>query len=162
MHFVGNVNIKNDISFVIGAWMALFDTNWFNNVDDVKIWSDGGPKHFKISSNMKFLLAIQQKKLNIQWEYNFFAPYHGCSICDGVAAQAKGALNVSMRDQQKAIHESTEAVKTIGQLKNHQAVVVKPANNDFTTPTLKGIKQFFKFQADRQKNIIYAFKNSSQ
>ena len=67
-----------------------------------------------------------------------------------------------MRNNQIAIRESEEAVETIGQLKHHQASVVKPANNDFTTPTLKGIKQFFKFKADKQKNIIYAFKDSSQ
>ncbi len=57
-HFVGKIGIKNDISFVVGAWMALFETNWFKKVEDVKIWSNGGPKHFKISSNMKFLLDL--------------------------------------------------------------------------------------------------------
>jgi hypothetical protein len=103
IHFIGKIGTKNDILFVIGSWMALLTLNWFDDIKTVKIWSDGGPKHFKISSNMKFLLTLQQSKPDVMWEYNFFAPYHGCSICDGVAAQAKGILNVTMRDEQTAI-----------------------------------------------------------
>jgi hypothetical protein len=111
---------------------------------------------------MKFLLTLQQAKPDMKWEYNFFAPYHGCSICDGVAAQAKGTLNVTMRDEQIAIRTPDKAVTTIEKLNNHKASLVQPALNDFSTNTLKGIKQFFKFQADSGKNVIYAFKDSSQ
>jgi hypothetical protein len=162
VHFVGRIGTKNDISFVIGSWMALLESDWFNNKDTVKIWSDGGPKHFKISANMKFLLALQQEKPEVDWEYNFFSPYHGCSVCDGVAAHAKRALNIKMRDEQTPIRTPEDAVTTIQQVGNHKASLVKLAENDFSTTTLKGIKKFFKFTAHKGKNYIYAFNDSSQ
>ena len=65
VHFVGKIGTKNDISFVVGSWMVLLQSNWFDGIEDIYIWSDGGPKHFKISSNMKFLLALQQERPDI-------------------------------------------------------------------------------------------------
>ena len=38
---MGEIGDKNDISFVVGAWMALLKSNWFNGATTVKIWSDG-------------------------------------------------------------------------------------------------------------------------
>jgi hypothetical protein len=58
-YFVGKSENKNDISFVVGAWKVLLEENTFQSITTVNIWSDGGPKHFKISSNMKFLATLQ-------------------------------------------------------------------------------------------------------
>ena len=159
-HFIGQVGDKNDISFVVGAWLSLFKSNWFNGASTVKVWSDGGPKHFKISANMKFFMAIQQATPEVKWVYNFFASYHGCSICDGVAAQAKGAINRTMRDIQLAIRTTPEAIKVVGKLGNHVASTVAIVSNDFSTPTLQGIKSFHKFEADAHKNFLYAYRTS--
>ena len=159
-HFIGQVGDKNDISFVAGAWLSLIKSNWFNGVKTVKIWSDGGPKHFKISANMKFLLAIQQEEPNIKWIYNFFASYHGCSICDGVAAQAKETLSRTMRNTQKAIRTVPEAIEIVGKLCNHVASTVAITSNNLSTPTLHGIKSFHKFEADKHKNYIFAYRTS--
>jgi len=120
----------------------------------VKIWSDGGPKHFKISANMKFFLAIQQNFPHVKWIYKFFASYHGCSVCDGVAAQAKGILNRTMRDTQMAIRKVPEAIKTVGKLGGHITSTVEISSNNFSTQTLQGIKSFHKFEADTQNNYI--------
>jgi hypothetical protein len=54
-HFIGKLENKNDISFVVGAWKILLEENTFQSITIVNIWSDGGPKHFKISSNINFL-----------------------------------------------------------------------------------------------------------
>ena len=140
--------------------MSLIKSNWFNGVKTVKIWSDGGPKHFKISANMKFLLVIQQEEPNIKWIYNFFASYHGCSICDGVAAQAKETLSRTMRDTQKAIRKVPEAIEIVGKLRNHVASTVAITSNNLSTPTLHGIKSFHKFEADKHKNYIFAYRAS--
>jgi hypothetical protein len=37
---------------------VLLEENTFQNMITVNIWSDSGPKHFKISSNMKFLATL--------------------------------------------------------------------------------------------------------
>ncbi len=84
------------------------------------------------------------------------------SICDGVAAQVKGTLNVTVRDEQTVIKTPDKAVTIIEKLNNHKTSLVQPALNDFSTNTLKEIKQFFKFQANSGKNMIYAFKDSLQ
>ena len=159
-HFIGQVGDKNDISFVVGAWLSLFKSNWFNGASTVKVWSDGGPKHFKISANMKFFMAIQQATPEVKWIYNFFASYHGCSICDGVAAQAKGNINRTMRDIQLAIRTTPEAIKVVGKPGNHVASTVAIVSNHFSTPTLQGIKSFHKFEADTHKNFLYAYRTS--
>ena len=67
-----------------GYWKVLLKEPWFNIPSKVQIWSDGGPKHFKIASNMRLLQAIQELKPDIQWEYNFFPAYHGCNVCDAL------------------------------------------------------------------------------
>ncbi len=75
-HFIGEVGDKNGINFVVGAWLTLVEANWFNDATVVKIWSDSGPKHFKISANMKFLLALQHAKSEVTWIYNFMESKH--------------------------------------------------------------------------------------
>ena len=49
-------------------------------METVIIWSDGDPKHFKISANICFILSLQQAQPEINWSYNFFPSYHGCSV----------------------------------------------------------------------------------
>jgi hypothetical protein len=141
-HFIGDTATKNDISFVVGCWRDLLDENWFDKMKCVKIWSDGGPKHFKISANIKFLLSLQHKEDKIDWEYNFFPAYHGWNICDGVASQAKMKVNRTMRDEQIAIRSSEEIISTINTLNHHEATRARPSSADFSTTTLKGLKKF--------------------
>jgi hypothetical protein len=88
-HFVGDIAEKNDVSFVIECWKILLDEKRFNGLETVFIWSDGGPKHFKISANIRFILSLQQAQPEIDWNYNFFPPYHRCSVCDEVASHIK-------------------------------------------------------------------------
>jgi hypothetical protein len=64
-HFVGKSAQKNNISFVVGAWKILIEEQTFAQYNTVNIWSDGGPKHFKISANMRFLATLQQSLPNI-------------------------------------------------------------------------------------------------
>jgi hypothetical protein len=161
-HFLGDVGDKNTIEFVVGAWKQLLNDGWLRNIKTVKVWSDGGPKHFKISSNMKFFLAIQQAFPEKQWIYSFFAPYHGCSICDGVAAHAKGILNRTSRDENLPIRTADLALKTIQKLENHSPSSVQLASNDFSTPTLHGIKKYFKFTFDSESNWICAYLDNSE
>ena len=85
-HFVGQKGDKNDIKFVAGCWKQLLEEHWFNTPSKVLIWSDGGPKHFKISANLKLFQVIQRERSDIDWEYHFFPAYHGCNVCDSVAS----------------------------------------------------------------------------
>jgi hypothetical protein len=65
----------------------------FQNITIVNIWSDNGPKHFKLSANMKFL-AILQHILKILIEFIIFFPfYYSCSICDAVISHTKKQIS---------------------------------------------------------------------
>jgi hypothetical protein len=67
--------------FCCWRWKILLEENSFQSITTVNIWSDDGPKHFKISSNMKFLAIFQHNNTEIDWNYHFFPVYYECSIC---------------------------------------------------------------------------------
>jgi hypothetical protein len=66
-YFIGKSENKNNISFVVGAWKILLEENTFQSIITVNIWSDGGPKHFKISSNVK--MVLNRKSIKKHSEY---------------------------------------------------------------------------------------------
>jgi hypothetical protein len=163
-HFVGDINDSNQIPFVAGSWIKMFEiVDWFENIEKVQIWSDGGPKHFKISSNMATLKAIQDEYDNIDWIYNFFESYHGCNICDAVGAQAKRAVNDFMRNNHKAIRNQQRVIDAINQLKNHRATSARLLKDmNFSVATLQTIKSYYCFMARPRNPNIYAFKDSTE
>ena len=69
----------------------------FDNCDHITIFSDGGPHHFKVSAAMVCFSQLQEK-YGKTIEYNFFAPYHGHSTCDTVAAHVKRFLRSKIRE----------------------------------------------------------------
>lgn len=161
-HFVGATSSKNDISFVVGCWKVLMEENRFDGVEKINIWSDGGPKHFKISANIRFLLSLQQARPAQDWSYNFFPSYHGCSVCDGVASHIKQAVNREMCNEHIAIR-CPEQVVTVGQrLKNHEISLATTTPTKLDANTLKGIKQYHKFTTSKTHSVIFAYGDSTQ
>ena len=64
-NYVGCTKDKSDIAVVVGCWKVFLEENRFDGMENIKIWSDGGPKHFKISANIRFLLSLQQAQPEI-------------------------------------------------------------------------------------------------
>ena len=87
-------------------------------MENINIWSDGEPKHFKISINMRFVVTLQRARTDINWSYNFFPAYHGCSVCDAAASHAKKTIITSQTDISIAIRSSQEVIPKIVSLKN--------------------------------------------
>jgi hypothetical protein len=58
--------------FAVGCWKILLEEKRFGGMETVNIWSDNGPKHFKISANIRFILSLQQAQPKVDWIYNFF------------------------------------------------------------------------------------------
>ena len=71
-HLVGKPGDVNNISFVAGCWGSLIEKGFLSNMDTIKVWSDNGPKHFKISANLRVFQAIQKARPNQDWVLNFF------------------------------------------------------------------------------------------
>lgn len=85
---------KNDYHFVLHVWVWLFlHLNLQRDFDQIEIWSDGGPHHFKTRYcqfmwHCLSLLRFGGKRIT----HNFFASYHGHSLADGHAASVKRCL----------------------------------------------------------------------
>jgi hypothetical protein len=161
-HFVGKTLDKNDISFVVGCWKVLLSEKWLNRMTKVNIWSDGGPKHFKISANIRFLLSLQHAQPDREWSYSFFPSYHGCSVCDRVASHLKQVVNREIRDEHKAIRTPEEVVVVGNKLKHHEVSLATLTSSKLDANTLKGIKKYHKFVASKDKNAIFAYNDSTQ
>ena len=67
-----------------------------------------------------------------------------------------------MMNTKTAIRTSEQIVSTVSALTNHVASQVTRVTSDLSSNTLKGIKQYFKFTAHKQKNWIYAYSDSVQ
>lgn len=70
-HFLpSEANVSNDISFVAEVWNYLMSCSFMETVETIYIWSDGGPKHFKMTGCLKLFhdLRVKWKKSII---YNF-------------------------------------------------------------------------------------------
>jgi len=161
-HFIGNSDQKNNISFVIGCWMVLLEEKRLDNITNINIWSDGGPKHFKISANIRFLLSLQHARPNQSWSYNFFPSYHGCSVCDAAASHIKQKVNQEQRNSQIAIRNPEGVVAVGNQLNKHEVTLASITTTKLEANTLKGIKRYHKFTTSKEKNIIYAYIDSTQ
>lgn len=161
-HFVGDIGDSNQISFVAGCWIELLKGDWFHGKKIVEIWSDGGGKHFKISSNIGTIKAIQDEYDEIDWIYNFFPSYHGCNVCDAVGSQAKRVINEYMRNTKQAIRSQEQVINAINSLKNHHATPARLLKEmNFTCSTLNGIKSYHKFLTRPRNFNVYAFNDSN-
>ena len=78
-------------------------------------------------------------------------------VCDATASYAKKAIIISQMDTSIAIRSPEEVIPKIAALKNHVADQVITSTTDFSVSTLKGIRKFFKFTADKHKDWIYCF-----
>ena len=67
-----------------------------------------------------------------------------------------------MMDTGIAIRTSEQVVAQVGKLKNHAASQAVMAKGSFATPTLIGIRKYFKFSAHKNNDWIYAFSDSIQ
>jgi len=125
----------------------MFQEGLFNNFDEISIWSDGGPKHFKITACMSlfsFLQSHSKKKI----VYNFFESHHGHSVCDGVAKHAKEKLQNHQRHEQEPVKTSSRISELVNEIRNHQAHVAPSCQVDLRKfKTFTTIRSFhcFKF-----------------
>jgi len=101
----------------------MFKLNLFQNRKKILIWTDGGPKHFKLSTNH----------------------YHGQSVCDGIAGVAKKKLNIWRRDNYKDLKSNIQICDVLNTIISTKAYTLPRIKTKITTPTLNGIKSFHKF-----------------
>lgn len=79
---------NNDKHFVRRALLHLWQREELKSLHLKAIWSDGGPKHFKLKATLGVVLV--ELALSYGWDksptWNFFVAGHGKNICDGLKA----------------------------------------------------------------------------
>lgn len=109
-HIIGEKGISNDKNFVFSAFIQLYEMLAFKK-PRIVIYSDGGPKHFKVSAVL-FGMSILSQIMKFQLRWSFFAPNHGSHIYDGVASHAKKDLFTYAIDN-KFIYSSAKDIVTV-------------------------------------------------
>lgn len=94
---------SKNYEFVRDSMWQLFNAGFFQGLHRIYWWSDTGPNHFRVSNTLYALREFQeQTKLEII--INFFAPYHGHSVCDGHI----GTVARMLRKEARKLAGSTE------------------------------------------------------
>ena len=121
----------NDFFFVREALHLMFlspDWSEFRGLTNrVKIWSDGGPHHFKTNSHLDYLrdLAVET---GMQFIHNYFPSYHGHSLADGHAGVLKRShkkANVLAEGEQLKGDYTIKSIQTVQQLKEFMETNIK-------------------------------------
>ena len=150
-HFIAPYsNIKNDIRFVIQAWIQLFNLKVLSH-KEIEIWSDGGPKHFKISSCMYFFSLLNSLLPSTEIYYNFFVSNHGQSVCDGAAAHLKNEIrNYQAREDKPLLNPGQLLLLT---LKNHHIHILEQIpqiEGNINVKPMKTIRSHYRFIFDKR------------
>jgi hypothetical protein len=162
-HFVGKAKQKHHEGFVLAVWEYMLVHNYLKKFEGgtLHIWSDGGPKHFKLSSGVyNFYLLANTFKM-FHFIYNYFPSYHGHGICDTVVAQAKKELNLFQRIGGLCLQDEAEIVEVIATITNHFPVIASPNYNKKQITTLDGIKSFHKFTFTNTFVCAYYFSQNT-
>ena len=147
---------KKTWNVVVTALLSLADGGKFNDVQELFIFSDTGPQHFR-TSNTLYFLRLFQKSRHIRIVVNFFFPYHGHNPCDRHLGSTSTHLHCAMREMElggkvdrdwlaKNIAECKfTTIKDLPPIKKHSKVVA----------TLAGIHQYlvFTFPEDEEDSV---------
>jgi hypothetical protein len=152
---------KNDIKFVVAAWIQMVLQGIFEPYKSIEIWSDGGPKHFKITASIVFFGTLQNY-FNKKITYNFFTSYHGHSVCDTMASHMKRKLRTEMIKWDLFINTSEELLEIINKINGYENHIIdfEGVIQDTKCGTLHGIRRYHKFKFDEEK--IYCFSLSEK
>lgn len=122
-----------------GAWEHFRRLPEHQHIQNVIVWSDGGPKHFKLTEGQFYFSCISRPHFRIV-SYNFFASHHGQSGCDGAAASGKRRIRVIARDEKLVMDTAVKLVDAINTLKNTSATPVTIYDEEKRTyKTMDGI-----------------------
>jgi hypothetical protein len=69
---LGTPKEKDDFFDLRSAWLELLALPFFDDFKKITIWSDGGPKHFKIRKSL-YLFSLIDSSYPQEFEWNFFS-----------------------------------------------------------------------------------------
>lgn len=160
-HVSPNTKSPNDIRFVDEAWFLLLRREPFLHATSIEIWSDGGPKHYKISTNMYLWSSVQAQRPSCAIKYDFFASYHGYSACDAVASHVKQAMKSRHLNHSSPVETIPEFHDILKSMPNSELIVIDAPNYARpSTNTIHTIKEMHSFKFDGRGKYRYRKQSS--
>jgi len=154
-HYIGGIGTKNDVNFSIHVWILLQTDPWVREADELIIWSDNGPKHFKLTAYLFFMVfwaAVNEKKVSLR----FNAPFHGACVADAAAAHLKRRTVRYIATTSSAMNDPMELVRLANTLQNHSArlVDVPQPRKKVTADTYQGMSKLYHWEPDKDYSIL--------
>ncbi len=106
-----NEHGNNNASFVIKAWMFLFEkTSHFNHDEVSHVFNDGSSKEFKNRNYQYFNSTILNRYGKFIWNH-FFSSWHGYNVADGASARTKKLVRQCARDEKNYVVSANDTVE---------------------------------------------------
>lgn len=132
-----------DYKYTFMAFYNLFSTEDFiRSKKKIHLWSDGG---LKTKENI-YYPSILEDDFNLTMDVNFFAPYHGHSICDGHFGNGKKKIRNQIATG--VISRREEIYDTFKSLKNTKVQLLDIKDKNIVTSFPEGIRIYFQFTFD--------------
>lgn len=138
---------KKTFNFVQTAFLVLAADGRFDGFEEMFVWSDCGPQHFRTSNTLYFFRMLQQL-LRIHVTVYFFYPRHGHNPCDRHLGSASRHVRLQIKELGNG-HEVMNREYLLKRLAECKFTVVKslPPICEWTkvVGTLSGINQYLMF-----------------
>jgi hypothetical protein len=149
--FVSEKGDKHDVNFVGGVWHQLMTCHheFFSSACAIHIWTDGGPHHFHVSTNLWIFSQLQCHFPQYKFTYHFHIANHSHSICNTSASHSKRRIITIHHNKQRPMEDAHDIVSALNTLNHHIALIAARIPGDrMATDTLKGIKSLNAWQWD--------------
>jgi len=152
---------KDDFAYLRSSWIYLLNqTDFFDGFQKIIIFSDGGPKHFKIRKSL-FFFSLLSCYYEQEFEWNFFQSCHGKGPCDAHVGYIKRCLkrevkkNLTISSEKDFFHFSEGLSKV-----NPILIEIDREKNWDCSEMRQGIKKFFSFRFTRRCGEILCFEKT--
>lgn len=146
-HYIAPAGVKNDVRFSMHVWHLLQIHERVQAADEVIIWSDNGPKHFKLTVFLFFMSRwAETSKKRVSLRFN--APYHGACVADSAAAHLKMSTQRHIARTGDNMKDPQSLVKLANGLKSHRGTLINLAAESpkAEAKTWKGLTQYYHWE----------------
>ena len=154
-HYIGSDGLKNDVRYSMHVWDILQYHERVQAATRLIVWSDNGPKHFKLTSYLSFM-SHWSSATSKQVSLRFNAPYHGACVADSAAAHLKMATERHINKTGDNMKDPESLVRLANKLRSHSGALVG-LSKDSSKPSVKtwtGITQYYHWEAQGNGTML--------
>ena len=154
-HYIGSDGLKNDVRYSMHVWDILQYHERVQAATRLIVWSDNGPKHFKLTSYLSFM-SHWSSATSKQVSLRFNAPYHGACVADSAAAHLKMATERYINKTGDNMKDPESLVRLANKLRSHSGALVG-LSKDSSKPSVKtwtGITQYYHWEAQGNGTML--------